>query len=150
MLIIISKNIVVTIISSSNSKKLLSQTASITGTADTLAIIEEVRRVPEPLETEKFVVVVPEVSPGPGVSLTAGSVDVLGVLSSLLQTGGQEPLPHLLHLLPALALLGHRVLAGQLGLDIAHTPGERYPVPSAPHWPRLEVDGPEAVVTARR
>ena len=88
-------------------------TTSTAGAADTLAIMEDVRRVPDPLETEEFVVVVPEVSPGPGVSLTAGSVDVLRILPSLLQAGGQDRLPDGLHLLPALSPLRHRVLCSQ-------------------------------------
>ena len=72
-------------------------TARIVDTAHTLTVVEDVVRVPEPLQLEQLGVVVPEVSPGPVPPLAARRVHVLGVRAPRPQAPLQHLLPQCLH-----------------------------------------------------
>ena len=125
-----------------------SSTAGVVGAADTLAVVEDVCWVPGSLQSQQFLVILlAEVPAVPVRVLTAGSVDVLTVLPALPQTGDQQVLSDGLHLLPAPAPLPQAVHAGELQLDVAHSPGEGEPLLRPPLWPGLEVCCPETVIT---
>ena len=76
------------------------QTAIATFTSDTLTILEYIFWVPQFLDVQQFVIIVPKVPPAPVLILAAGGVHILRVMAIKLQTFCEYFLPQTLNTCP--------------------------------------------------